>query len=364
MKKNTNQNNYAISIGNITKAATITKIPQTASVEVSVTGAATKPRPLRFFGEPDPPMREPLESSSFTFSARHVPDATLLVGSGVVFTPDGKSIKDTTYMTSGVEMKSSTERWPQIDETRRVMIAYNAGWRNYYHWTIQSMFSTYVSLSYFGSAGNIFVYPQIHPNAKELLYYVAERQFSPEIYFLHPRAQVGFRRAAILNSTYKNLAFNPSPLLGEFARHVLKNCPAQRTDGRKIYISRRDSKKRTIENEDEVIKFLENQGFKALELSRLTVREQISAFAAAEIVVAAHGAGLTNVIYCNPNVRVIEMLPRSYQNPCFSTIGQALGIDWTVCVFDAGMLDGALPASQKVLPWRVDLDLLKSALAV
>ena len=131
---------------------------------------------------------------------------------------------------------------------------------------------------------------------------------------------------------------------------------------KKIYISRRDSSRRKIDNEEAVIKFFSERGFEILELSKLTVAEQINIFAGADTVVAAHGAGLTNAIYCHQDVKIIEFMPRSYQNPCFLRIGQILKKDWRICVFDSETITGDLPLSNKVGSWHVDLDQLSAAL--
>ncbi len=37
--------------------------------------------------------------------------------------------------------------------------------------------------------------------------------------------------------------------------------------------------------------------------------EQIEAFRNARIVLAAHGAGLTNILFCRPNTTLIEIFP-------------------------------------------------------
>ena len=76
---------------------------------------------------------------------------------------------------------------------------------------------------------------------------------------------------------------------------------------RKLYVSRRDSK-RSISNENELIAFLKKEGFEVVTLSNLTVRDQARLFYESEIIIAPHGAGLTNIIYTHPDTRVVEIL--------------------------------------------------------
>lgn len=77
---------------------------------------------------------------------------------------------------------------------------------------------------------------------------------------------------------------------------------------KRFFISRGDNiNARKILNEDEVFKLFEAQGFKRYELSNLSIEEQIILFHNAEMVAGEHGAGLTNVIFCQPNTRIIEI---------------------------------------------------------
>lgn len=95
--------------------------------------------------------------------------------------------------------------------------------------------------------------------------------------------------------------------------------------GRRIYISRKDARIRRIENEAEVIRFLENFGFENHTLTGLSLREQARMFAEAEVILTMHGAALTNILYANPAAKVIEIFPK-HKFPVYSTLADALGI--------------------------------------
>lgn len=74
----------------------------------------------------------------------------------------------------------------------------------------------------------------------------------------------------------------------------------------KVWISRRKSLVRKIVNEDDVIACLAPLGFVAYILEEMSFSEQVLLFSQAEMVVAPHGAGLTNMIY-SQNLKVIEL---------------------------------------------------------
>ena len=56
----------------------------------------------------------------------------------------------------------------------------------------------------------------------------------------------------------------------------------------------------------------------------MPVREQIDRFAAAEVIVAPHGAALANLVFARPGVRVLELFAPDYVNPCYWAITDAV----------------------------------------
>lgn len=55
-------------------------------------------------------------------------------------------------------------------------------------------------------------------------------------------------------------------------------------------------------------------------------------FARASVLIGAHGAGLTNMIFLPPTSSVIEILPNGYKNVCFMRLSGALGLKYQVVV--------------------------------
>jgi capsular polysaccharide biosynthesis protein len=87
---------------------------------------------------------------------------------------------------------------------------------------------------------------------------------------------------------------------------------------RRIYVTRgRARYTRHVENEDEVLAALAPYGIELVDPGALPVAEQIRCFAEAELVVGAHGAGLTNVAFCPPGAAVVELFPVDYTNTCY-----------------------------------------------
>lgn len=90
---------------------------------------------------------------------------------------------------------------------------------------------------------------------------------------------------------------------------------------RRIYVKRGNVTRRKVINEAEIINLLENYGFEAVIMDNKTVQEQAELFYQAEAIVAIHGAALANLLFIQPGVKVIELIPYGYVNNCFYAMG-------------------------------------------
>jgi capsular polysaccharide biosynthesis protein len=79
---------------------------------------------------------------------------------------------------------------------------------------------------------------------------------------------------------------------------------------RNIYVTRGASaNNRTIVNEAALLDLLAGRGFEPVDPGALSVTEQIRTFATADLIVAPHGAALTNLVFASPGSAVIELFP-------------------------------------------------------
>lgn len=95
---------------------------------------------------------------------------------------------------------------------------------------------------------------------------------------------------------------------------------------RKLYISRRDATSRRILNEADIESRLQALGFECLCLSDLPVLEQMRAFAEARVVVAAHGASLTNLAFTAAGASMIEIFPEDFYSTCYQDLAPKVGV--------------------------------------
>lgn len=96
----------------------------------------------------------------------------------------------------------------------------------------------------------------------------------------------------------------------------------------RLYISRQGASRRRLRNEDVIIAQLQTAGFTAVSLEGRSFVEQIGLMSAARIVVAPHGAGLTNLVFCPPQTTVIELFPDSYHEYSYETLCYVLAFNY------------------------------------
>jgi capsular polysaccharide biosynthesis protein len=94
---------------------------------------------------------------------------------------------------------------------------------------------------------------------------------------------------------------------------------------RRIYVTRGTTRNtRRMVHEETIWPLLEQRGFVRIEPGGLSIQDQIDHFAAAEVIVAPHGAALTNLIFVSPGARVLEMFAPNYVNACYWAILQSI----------------------------------------
>lgn len=92
----------------------------------------------------------------------------------------------------------------------------------------------------------------------------------------------------------------------------------------RIYITRSRARYRRVLNEAEVIDRLHEFGFVCVALEDWSVAAQVALFAHAQVIVAPHGSGLTNIAFCQPETIVIELVAPSYIGHYYWVISQQL----------------------------------------
>lgn len=123
---------------------------------------------------------------------------------------------------------------------------------------------------------------------------------------------------------------NPPIWAVNFLREIFLNSQkqAEPKGTELIYISRAKTKFRRVINEAEFLDLLKDRGFQSVALEFISVAEQAALFSKARIVVAPHGAGLTNIVFCQPGTKIVELFSPNYVNVCYWSLSNQLDLDY------------------------------------
>ena len=121
---------------------------------------------------------------------------------------------------------------------------------------------------------------------------------------------------------------NMPPWAIEFLREQFLGSSSLPKSRRRIYVSRANASGRKIANEEEILPILTSRGFVCSELEEISLSAQIELFSKAEAVVAPHGAGLTNLVWCAPHTKVLEIFSPLYVNFCYWAIASVTQADY------------------------------------
>lgn len=250
-------------------------------------------------------------------------------------------------------------------------MAYNHDYANYYHWTIQCL----PSLSLFYALKNLYknlklLLPSNLPDFALQYLKALQIDLESEVTFLSLQDNVFFAERVIYPSVIGGeFSFNTSQTVLSFAtscfEKYLKNGSYNfnlfsRGKHKILYCSRLDSPNRKITNEGALVDMLKNKFNAKIFISTgQSVKEQARRFYDADIIIAPHGAGLSNVIYCHPQATIIEFLPDKYINPCFATLAINKGSQYYPYVFPTKVFDG----HQHDYEWEVDIEAIDAILA-
>lgn len=151
------------------------------------------------------------------------------------------------------------------------------------------------------------------------------------------------------------------PLLRRYIFSKL-GLPAEPTSHRRLYISRKDAKMRRVLNELELVTWLKTRGFEVLQLEGLTPDEQATAFRDAEIVVGLHGAGLTNVLFCETGSTLIELRNLAFDPingvaECYRAVSALRGVHYIAVT----TLDASQPQNPHTSDVRFELSAVQQA---
>lgn len=101
--------------------------------------------------------------------------------------------------------------------------------------------------------------------------------------------------------------------------------PSDGPGHRRVFISRARAERRRLLTEDAVWPVLDAAGFERVFMEDLEFEQQVALMAETAVLVAPHGAGLTNMMFCPEGTHVVEMADLGFPNPNFYAVAAAMG---------------------------------------
>lgn len=125
-----------------------------------------------------------------------------------------------------------------------------------------------------------------------------------------------------------------------------------------LYVCRDDAFNRPLLNEAAAARLCADRGFQVVRLARLPVMDQVALFAGARRIVAPHGAGLANLLFCRPGTALLELHMDRYVNWCFRRLAATMEMRYGCVIGQAEPGEGPVHARA----WSLTLDQLEAAL--
>jgi len=144
--------------------------------------------------------------------------------------------------------------------------------------------------------------------------------------------------------------YNPKAV--QFLRRSFLNHADLKYDPPHRFYLRRVGQVRPILNEIEILEYFQQNGWVIVDTEQLPMARQIRLFSQAEMICAPHGAGLTNLLWCQPGCKVLELCASTFLNGVYEGLAECVGANYRHLIFEA---------DQKYQT-RIDLETVRKAL--
>lgn len=119
-------------------------------------------------------------------------------------------------------------------------------------------------------------------------------------------------------------------------KQLLTASPTELNLPRRLYLDRQGAKLRQIIDGEAVRSTLASLGYSPFIAHGGNFTDQVSRFDAATHVVAVHGAGLTNLMFCRPGTKVLEIFPSNFVKSTFFALSKRLNLDYHYIIAGPG----------------------------
>lgn len=233
------------------------------------------------------------------------------------------------------ELKLNVDTPVELDEESLVFIL--GGQNNIYHWYFNWFPRLFVFKKLADKVGvklsgvKVLVSESLPPNMRDM---ILKEGVDPEniISIRANTCAVIIKRAVVVNFFDQHCYYPEILSLYKSRRYLIDRKNARHN--KRIYIDRNNlaTARRRVDNINDLMSVLKKHRLSKVHLEYLTIREQATLFYSSAIIVASHGAGLANLLFCKRNTKLVlfeykgiseyEELARllgisCYKIPCF-----------------------------------------------
>ena len=222
------------------------------------------------------------------------------------------------------------EQWlnaaPRFEQS--CLVFFNGNLHNYYHWMVEGMLSLDVVARVIGPASDILI---VLPKSIDMNAVFDHRRSLPAVGLdgyrvVEVAADLIHVKEAIWADSGDFIKNMPADCIRDLQRRIAAKYSRFRGPRNKRLLVARRGPTRMIDNIGAVEGFLNQHGFETVYLEGMTVADQVMLFQQAEFIVGPHGAGLSNLLFCEPGTKVIEFMPIAEVRPFFWLISEKLDL--------------------------------------
>jgi len=272
-------------------------------------------------------------------------NARVLGSTANIISPDGYLFNDLGY--AGIEQNSKLpdifyrRRFPKLVRLKgKYLNLCFTNSKNYYHWLIESLPNVRSVESLIEQLDGVLIPidSSFQKESLEILGFKSSKfvELSQNSHFVCEELYY-----PSFNSGYTPFTWYPewikSKVLGS------DNGSNSNTRQRKLFITRKQGNGRKLANEDEVFALVKRHGFEKFDPCEYSFIEQAKAYNQASAIISVHGAGLANIVFCEPGTKVLEIFPAFWTPLCYFQLAHSISLDYHF------MLDLPLDTSQEIL---------------
>jgi glycosyltransferase involved in cell wall biosynthesis len=214
---------------------------------------------------------------------------------------------------------------PYYDHTYAIF--YNGNLHNYYHWMVEGILCLDILSRAMGPASDLRI---ALPKSMDICALLDHRESLQSLGFdRHKIVEVADNLIRVREAIWVEsdlVQHIPAPYLKDFQQRISVLYANLRTPRNRRLLVARKGPTRKIHNIEQVEAFLSRHDFETVYLEGMSIKDQILLFQSAEFIITPHGAGMANLLFCEPGTKVIELSPGAEIRSFFWMIAEKIGL--------------------------------------